>query len=193
MLFFPTIIPSLFSYQNFLNSLFAFQKVTLWKKVHVIYSFFFVRKIIAHIVTFIFYCLVIPMTVLVPEVEIPKWGAVYIPSIITLLNSVGTPRSASIQVSLSHLSPFWVCSWTLLLYLYFLFNHSLSHRSLHLLVFWILFENVMSLHRTKATLIGLLEAGRVNEWVVTEKLGDALKIKPGVKVPRKPRFKFGDR
>ncbi|KAJ8641450.1 hypothetical protein MRB53_018144 [Persea americana] len=133
------------------------KKVTLWKKVHVIYSFFFVRKIIAHIVTFIFYCLVIPMTVLVPEVEIPKWGAVYIPSIITLLNSVGTPRS------------------------------------LHLLVFWILFENVMSLHRTKATLIGLLEAGRVNEWVVTEKLGDALKIKPGVKVPRKPRFKFGDR
>ncbi|RWR82381.1 glucomannan 4-beta-mannosyltransferase 9 [Cinnamomum micranthum f. kanehirae] len=133
------------------------KKVTLWKKVHVIYSFFFVRKIIAHIVTFIFYCLVIPMTVLVPEVEIPKWGAVYIPSIITLLNSVGTPRS------------------------------------LHLLVFWILFENVMSLHRTKATLIGLLEAGRVNEWVVTEKLGDALKTKPGVKVPRKPRFKFGDR
>lgn len=51
----------------------------------------------------------------------------------------------------------------------------------------------MSLHRTKATLIGLLEAGRVNEWVVTEKLGDALKTKPGVKVPRKPRFKFGDR
>lgn len=60
-------------------------------------------------------------------------------------------------------------------------------------MFWILFENVMSLHRTKATLIGLLEAGRVNEWVVTEKLGDALKIKPGVKVARKPRFKFGDR
>lgn len=48
-------------------------------------------------------------------------------------------------------------------------------RSIHLLFYWILFENVMSLHRTKATLIGLLEAGRANEWVVTEKLGDALK------------------
>jgi len=33
-----------------------------------------------------------PATVLVPEVEVPKWGAVYIPSIITLLNAVGTPR-----------------------------------------------------------------------------------------------------
>lgn len=68
------------------------QKVSLWKKVHVIYSFFFVRKIVAHIVTFVFYCLVIPATVLVPEVQIPKWGAVYIPSMITMLNAVGTPR-----------------------------------------------------------------------------------------------------
>ncbi|OMO68218.1 glucomannan 4-beta-mannosyltransferase 9 [Corchorus olitorius] len=133
------------------------KKVTTWKKVHVIYSFFLVRKIVAHIVTFIFYCVVLPATVLVPEVEVPKWGAVYIPSIITILNAVGTPRS------------------------------------LHLLVFWILFENVMSLHRTKATFIGLLEAGRVNEWIVTEKLGDALKAKAAAKAPKKPRFRFGER
>ncbi|KAH8505775.1 hypothetical protein H0E87_012836 [Populus deltoides] len=132
------------------------KKVTSWKKVHVIYSFFFVRKIVAHLVTFIFYCVVLPATVLVPEVEVPKWGAVYIPSIITILNAVGTPRS------------------------------------LHLLVFWILFENVMSLHRTKATFIGLLEAGRVNEWIVTEKLGDALKSKAN-KAAKKPRFRFGER
>ncbi|KAG6630685.1 glucomannan 4-beta-mannosyltransferase 9-like [Carya illinoinensis] len=133
------------------------KKVSLWKKFYVIYSFFFVRKIVGHIVTFVFYCVVLPATVLVPEVEVPKWGAVYIPSIITLLNAVGTPRS------------------------------------FHLLIFWILFENVMSLHRTKATLIGLLEAGKVNEWVVTEKLGDALKAKLGTKAPRKLRFKLGGR
>ncbi|XP_022143697.1 glucomannan 4-beta-mannosyltransferase 9 [Momordica charantia] len=133
--------------------------VTAWKKVHVIYSFFFVRKVVAHINTFVFYCIVLPATVLVPEVEVPKWGAVYIPSIITLLNAVGTPRS------------------------------------FHLLVFWILFENVMSLHRTKATIIGLLEASRVNEWIVTEKLGDAFKAKAAAKAPKKPRFRIriGDR
>lgn len=51
----------------------------------------------------------------------------------------------------------------------------------------------MSLHRTKATFIGLLEAGRVNEWVVTEKLGDALKTKPGVKAAKKPRIRIGER
>ncbi|KDO40534.1 hypothetical protein CISIN_1g009761mg [Citrus sinensis] len=132
------------------------KKVTLWKKLYVIYSFFFVRKVVAHIVTFVFYCVLLPATVLFPEVEVPKWGAVYIPSIITLLNAVGTPRS------------------------------------LHLLVFWILFENVMSLHRTKATFIGLLEAGRVNEWVVTEKLGD-VKSKLGGKTLKKPRIRIGER
>ena len=68
------------------------QKVRFWKKVYVIYSFFFVRKVIAHWVTFCFYCVVLPLTILVPEVKVPIWGSVYIPSIITVLNSVGTPR-----------------------------------------------------------------------------------------------------
>ncbi|KAL3718242.1 hypothetical protein ACJRO7_003386 [Eucalyptus globulus] len=125
------------------------KKVRFWKKVYVIYSFFFVRKIIAHMVTFFFYCVVLPLTIWVPEVHVPIWGAVYIPSVITILNSVGTPRS------------------------------------IHLLFYWILFENVMSMHRTKATFIGLLEAGRANEWVVTEKLGDTLKNKS-----KKLRFTF---
>jgi len=69
------------------------QKVSLWKKIYVVYSFFFVRKVVAHLNTFVFYCIVLPATVVVPEVAVPKWGAVYIPSIITLLNAVGTPRS----------------------------------------------------------------------------------------------------
>lgn len=85
---------------------FLLQRVTLWKKLYVIYSFFFVRKIVAHIVTFVFYCVVLPATVLVPEVEVPKWGAVYIPSIITLLNAVGTPRSISLLAA--HIVTFMV-------------------------------------------------------------------------------------
>ena len=76
-------------------------------------------------------------------------------------------------------------------------------RSIHLLFYWILFENVMSMHRTKATWIGLLEAGRANEWVVTEKLGDsatknksgdASKNKTNAKsAPKRLRFRFADR
>lgn len=41
----------------------------------------------------------------------------------------------------------------------------------------------MSFHRTKATFIGLFEAKRVNEWVVTEKLGDTLKNKSNKSAP----------
>lgn len=63
----------------------------------------------------------------------------------------------------------------------------------------------MSLHRTKATFIGLLEAGRANEWVVTEKLGDSVnnnKNKAGdstknktnvTKAIKKPRSKLVER
>ncbi|XP_042437655.1 probable glucomannan 4-beta-mannosyltransferase 11 [Zingiber officinale] len=117
------------------------KKVTSLKKLFLLYNFFFARRIISHNVTFFFYCIIIPLSSFFPEVVIPKWGVFYVPTLITILNAVGTPRS------------------------------------LHLIVIWIFFENVMSLHRCKAVYIGLLEAGRVNEWVVTEKLGNALKTK----------------
>ncbi|XP_028946215.2 glucomannan 4-beta-mannosyltransferase 9-like isoform X1 [Malus domestica] len=169
------------------------KKVTFWKKVHVIYSFFFVRKIIAHINAFVFYCIVLPATVLVPEVVVPKWGGIYIPSLITLLNAVGTPRSDFLLnfCFFCHFDLYFSC----IQLAFKLGIHVLRfRRSIHLLVFWILFENIMSLHRTKATIIGLLEASRVNEWIVTEKLGDALKtLKVATKLPRKPRFRIGER
>lgn len=158
------------------------QKVNLWTKFHVIYSFFFVRKIVAHIVTFIFYCVVIPATVLVPQVQVPKWGLVYVPSIITMLNAVGTPRYVP-----NDTRAWRRCGWNQRM------TDSIYYRSLHLLVFWILFENVMSLHRTKATFIGLLEVGRVNEWVVTEKLGDIMKAKNGGKAARRFRLRIGEK
>lgn len=62
-----------------------------------------------------------------------------------------------------------------------LLSYLLLHcSSFHLVVIWVLFENVMSLHRLKAAFTGLFEAERVNEWIVTEKLGDANKTKPVV-------------
>ncbi|KAJ6830991.1 putative mannan synthase 4 [Iris pallida] len=116
------------------------KEVSLWKKLYVIYSFFFVRKVLAHIVTFVLYCVVIPASVMVPEVSIPVWGVVHVPTTITILNAIRNPSC------------------------------------IHLIPFWILFENVMALHRFKATVIGLMEAGSAHEWVVTEKLGGAPKM-----------------
>ncbi|XP_019181868.1 PREDICTED: glucomannan 4-beta-mannosyltransferase 9-like [Ipomoea nil] len=147
-----------FLFKKMVMEIVTSKNVSVWRKVYMIYAFFFVNKIVAHIVTFVFYCLVLPATVLIPEVKVPLWGAVYIPLAVTLLNALPCPRS------------------------------------FHLVVFWILFENVMSLHRTIATFIGLLEVGRVNEWIVTEKLGNTLKSKTGSKPTLKlPRFQIGDR
>ncbi|KAJ0975317.1 hypothetical protein J5N97_017282 [Dioscorea zingiberensis] len=131
--------------------------VSIWKKLYVLYSFFFVRKIVSHVVTFFLYCVVIPTSVVVPEVSIPIWVVVHIPTTISLLNAI---RNAS---------------------------------SIHLMPLWILFENVMSMHRMKATMIGLLEAKSVNEWVVTEKLGDAPKAKPENQILEKPPTRFKER
>lgn len=48
----------------------------------------------------------------------------------------------------------------------------------------------MSLLRAKALVMGLLETGRVQEWVVTEKLGDTLKTKL---IPQVPNVRFRER
>ena len=38
--------------------------------------------------------------------------------------------------------------------------------------FWILFESVMTLHRMRAALTGLLELEGFNQWIVTKKAGN---------------------
>ncbi|KAM0936777.1 putative glucomannan 4-beta-mannosyltransferase [Dioscorea sansibarensis] len=131
--------------------------VSIWKKLYVLYSFFVVRKVVAHVVTFFLYCAVVPASVLIPEVNIPIWMVVHIPTTISLLNAI---RNASF---------------------------------IHLMPLWILFENVMSMHRMKATMIGLLEAKSANEWVVTEKLGDALRAKPENQILEKAPSRFKER
>ncbi|KAI3914691.1 hypothetical protein MKW92_021865, partial [Papaver armeniacum] len=101
-------------------------RIRLWRRIYVIYNLW---KMITHIVTFTFFCVIIPKCVMLPEVAIPKWGTIYVPTAIMLLNTVETPRS------------------------------------IHLLAFWISLETVMSITRTKAIFIGLLDKKRASEWV----------------------------
>ncbi|ERM98506.1 hypothetical protein AMTR_s00072p00194730 [Amborella trichopoda] len=79
-------------FRKMIKEIILCEKVSIWKKFHVIYAFFFVRKIVAHLVTFFFYCIIIPASVLVPEMHLPKIVAIYIPSAITILNAICTPR-----------------------------------------------------------------------------------------------------
>ncbi|KAH6833245.1 cellulose synthase-like A02 [Perilla frutescens var. hirtella] len=121
--------------------------ISLSTKFYIIYNFFFIRKLVGTMFTFLFYCVVLPLVSLTPEVDVPKWGAIVATFIIATLNTVvATPRS------------------------------------FYLAIPWVLFENIMSFHRTKALLIGLFEAKRANEWIVTEKLGDAFKGKSKVEL-----------
>ncbi|XP_057805072.1 probable glucomannan 4-beta-mannosyltransferase 11 isoform X1 [Salvia miltiorrhiza] len=116
--------------------------ISLARKFYMIYNFFFIRKIVGTMFTFVFYCVVLPLVSLMPEVDYPKWGAI-----------VATLTIATVNTSIS------------------------TPRSFYLAIPWVLFENIMSFHRTKALIIGLFEAKRANEWIVTEKLGDAFEGK----------------
>jgi beta-mannan synthase len=49
--------------------------------------------------------------------------------------------------------------------------------------FWILFENVMAMHRMRAAMVGLLGTPSVNQWVVTEKKGQLVRDKTDLEVP----------
>ncbi|XP_073280982.1 glucomannan 4-beta-mannosyltransferase 9-like isoform X1 [Primulina huaijiensis] len=70
------------------------KKVSLKKKLYMILSFFFVRKIVGHVFVLLFYFVVLPLTILFPEVVLRKDGAIVAPCLITALNTlVGTPRS----------------------------------------------------------------------------------------------------
>jgi beta-mannan synthase len=162
--------------------------VSFWRKLYLLYSFFFVRKVVAHVVPFMLYCVVIPLSVLIPEVTIPAWGVVYIPTTITLLYAIRNPRSDACRksslISMTNVSG---------RYDMLVPNYSCPCSSIHFIPFWILYENVMSFHRTKATFIGLLEFGSVNEWVVTEKLGNSSKTEPVPQIVEKPRCRFWDR
>ncbi|KAL0390027.1 UNVERIFIED_CONTAM: Glucomannan 4-beta-mannosyltransferase 2 [Sesamum calycinum] len=130
------------------------EEVSIWTKFYIIYHFFFIRKIVGTMFTFFFYCMVLPLVSLMPEVDVPKWGAIVATFIIATINTVAaTPRS------------------------------------IHLAVLWVLFENIMSFHKMKALFVGLFEAKRANEWVVTEKFGDALKNKSNAEstTPKEPK------
>ncbi|KAL1558207.1 glucomannan 4-beta-mannosyltransferase [Salvia divinorum] len=75
------------------------KKISVWKKIYMIYNFFVVRKIIGHTCIFFSYCIVLPLTILVTGVDVPKGGAVFVPCIITAINvALSTPRSLHLVV-----------------------------------------------------------------------------------------------
>ncbi|KAK3147093.1 hypothetical protein QOZ80_3BG0277970 [Eleusine coracana subsp. coracana] len=113
------------------------KQVSPLKKFYMIYSFFLVRRVVAPTVAFVLYNVIIPISVMVPEIFLPIWGVAYIPTALTIVTAIRMPENV------------------------------------HIMPLWILFESVMSMHRLKAAVAGLLEFPEFNQWIVTKKVGNS--------------------
>jgi beta-mannan synthase len=135
-----------------------------------IYSFFLVRRVVAPTVAFLLYNIIIPVSIMIPEVFLPVWGVAYIPTALTVVTAIRNPELVPHYLHYSSgmlLIPSSVDIEVLTaIYCTFLC------RNLHIMPLWILFESVMSMHRVKAAIAGLLELPEFNQWIVTQKVGN---------------------
>ncbi|KAG2534923.1 probable xyloglucan glycosyltransferase 9 [Panicum virgatum] len=68
-------------------------KIAVWKKANLIFLFFLLRKLILPFYSFTLFCIILPMTMFVPEAELPDWVVCYIPALMSLLNILPSPKS----------------------------------------------------------------------------------------------------
>ncbi|KAL6012867.1 putative xyloglucan glycosyltransferase 12 [Asimina triloba] len=67
--------------------------ISFWKKANLILLFFLLRKLILPFYSFTLFCIILPMTMFVPEAELPSWIVCYIPATMSFLNILPTPKS----------------------------------------------------------------------------------------------------
>lgn len=58
-----------------------------------IFLFFLLRKLILPFYSFTLFCIILPMTMFVPEATLPAWVVCYIPALMSLLNVIPSPKS----------------------------------------------------------------------------------------------------
>ncbi|XP_066392976.1 putative xyloglucan glycosyltransferase 10 [Miscanthus floridulus] len=68
-------------------------KMAVWKKANLIFLFFLLRKLILPFYSFTLFCIILPLTMFVPEAELPDWVVCYVPALMSLLNVAPAPRS----------------------------------------------------------------------------------------------------
>ncbi|XP_027335490.1 probable xyloglucan glycosyltransferase 6 isoform X1 [Abrus precatorius] len=68
-------------------------KVSWGKKVNLIFLFFLLRKLILPFYSFTLFCIILPLTMFLPEAELPTWVVCYIPGIMSVLSVLPAPRS----------------------------------------------------------------------------------------------------
>ncbi|KAM0884887.1 hypothetical protein ACQ4PT_030702 [Festuca glaucescens] len=68
-------------------------KIGFWKKCNLIFLFFLLRKLILPFYSFTLFCVILPMTMFVPEAELPAWVVCYIPVTMSILSILPAPKS----------------------------------------------------------------------------------------------------
>ncbi|XP_039019000.1 probable xyloglucan glycosyltransferase 5 [Hibiscus syriacus] len=68
-------------------------KIAVWKKANLILLFFLLRKLILPFYSFTLFCIILPLTMFVPEAELPVWVICYVPVFMSFLNILPAPKS----------------------------------------------------------------------------------------------------
>ncbi|PON73701.1 Nucleotide-diphospho-sugar transferase [Parasponia andersonii] len=68
-------------------------KLTFFKKANLILLFFLLRKLILPFYSFTLFCIILPLTMFVPEAELPLWVICYVPVFMSFLNILPSPGS----------------------------------------------------------------------------------------------------
>lgn len=67
-------------------------KITIWKKANLILLFFLLRKLILPFYSFTLFCIILPLTMFIPEAELPLWVICYVPIFMSFLNILPSPK-----------------------------------------------------------------------------------------------------
>ncbi|XP_073151624.1 probable xyloglucan glycosyltransferase 6 [Henckelia pumila] len=68
-------------------------KVSFVKKANLIFLFFLLRKLILPFYSFTLFCIILPLTMFLPEAQLPFWVVCYVPGLVSILNILPSPRS----------------------------------------------------------------------------------------------------
>ncbi|KAL0905210.1 hypothetical protein M5K25_027399 [Dendrobium thyrsiflorum] len=68
-------------------------KVSWAKKANLIFLFFLLRKLILPFYSFTLFCVILPLTMFLPEAQLPAWVVCYVPGIMSVINILPAPRS----------------------------------------------------------------------------------------------------
>lgn len=68
-------------------------QIPTWKKGNLILLFFLLRKLILPFYSFTLFCIILPLTMFIPEAELPVWVICYVPVFMSFLNILPAPKS----------------------------------------------------------------------------------------------------